>query len=226
MELRIKGFLRRLSASCAALGSASRLSLMGIVGIALLVVILCVARTAMTSPFDVTMQAVAQEVPADAVDGSRQTAADGSAEHEGRMIIVHVGGAVCNPGVYRVEAGERLIACIELAGGFTEDAYADGVNLARVVTDGEHIVVPTMAQRDAVQQESNEGGIDRPPGLISINTASAAELCSLDGIGQVLAARIIAYRERVGGFTSLSQLKSVSGIGEKRYEAIKDAICL
>lgn len=214
MLLKAKGWLRRVAASAASLSRTTVCALAGILGIAVLVGVISLVDVSRSSSFSVQS--------ASGLEAEAGTARDDDAAEEAPVVIaVHVGGCVANPGVYELPEGSRLLAFVVAAGGLTEEAFADGVNLARIVHDGEHIVIPAQGEAGV---ESGRSGTS--PGLVSVNLADQEELCTLDGIGSVLARRIIAYRERIGGFTSLTQLMEVSGIGTKRFEAIKDAICL
>ena len=214
MLLKLKGLMRRIAASVQALSRTSVAAIVGILALAAVVAGIAIVETGSASPFFV--QPAVADVP-EAVDSAMLGEVS---EVEPHLIVVHVGGCVRYPGVYELPEGNRLLAFVEAAGGMTEDADPDGVNLARIARDGEHIVVPV---RGASFQAGTEG---ESSSLVSINSADAEELCTLDGIGAVLARRIIAYRERIGVFSSLAQLMDVSGIGQKRFEAIKDAICL
>ena len=214
MLLKLKGWMRRIAASVRALSRTSVAAIVGILALAAVVAGIAIVETGSASTFSV--QPAVADVP-EAVDSAMVGEVS---EVEPHLIVVHVGGCVRYPGVYELPEGNRLLAFVEAAGGMTEDAEPDGVNLARIARDGEHIVVPV---RGTASQTASEG---ESSSLVSINAADAEELCTLDGIGAVLARRIIAYRERIGGFSSLAQLMDVSGIGQKRYEAIKDAICL
>ena len=126
-------------------------------------------------------------------------------------IVVHVLGAVVVPGLYEVPTGARVVDAIAAAGGFTADADRGGVNLARVLIDAEQVLVPVVG---AVVAES--GG-----GLVNLNTADATVLQTLPRVGPALADRIIAWREANGGFRSVDDLLSVSGIGDKTFEGLR-----
>lgn len=138
-------------------------------------------------------------------------------------IVVHVTGAVQAAGVYHLEEGHRVMDAIEAAGGFTDDAASESLNLARVLTDGEQIVVPSVddhAQEGSSKQESNT------PEKININNASVTQLQELAGIGPSIAKRIVEYREKYGPFAKTEDLKKVSGIGDKKFAAIEGEICV
>ena len=139
-------------------------------------------------------------------------------------IFVDIGGAVKNPGVYQVSEDTRLFQVIEMAGGLSEEADADHVNRASFVEDGQKIIIP-------VKGSENNGGLtsadtavsSADTGLVNINTASADELKSLSGIGDVTAEKIIEYRSS-NVFKSKEDIMSVDGIGSKTFEKIKDDI--
>lgn len=133
-------------------------------------------------------------------------------------IFVYVCGAVQKPGVYKLEADERVCDALEAAGGFTKEAAADNLNQAETLSDGEMIRVLT-AEETANQQAEEEKN-----GLVNINTADAQELMQLSGIGQSKADAIIAYREEHGAFQSIDELMNISGIKEGVYNKIKDSI--
>jgi competence protein ComEA len=132
-------------------------------------------------------------------------------------IFVHVAGEVKNPGLYAVRVGSRVEDAIELAGGMTKSAFEQSVNLARMVSDGEQIVVLDKSQ------VASGGGASE---FISLNNATAEQLESLPGVGPSLAARIIEHRNAIGSFSDLTQLRDVSGIGEKLYAKISVLLTL
>ena len=141
-----------------------------------------------------------------------------SAEEE--SILVHVCGAVENPGVVSLPQGSRAEDALLAAGGFTEDASRDFVNLAGYVSDGEKLYFPTREEISAgiqVQAEADDG-------LININTADVAALCTLPGIGEARARDIIAYRETHGDFASCEDIMKISGIKISVYQKISDKI--
>ncbi|HEY4270221.1 MAG TPA: helix-hairpin-helix domain-containing protein [Galbitalea sp.] len=131
--------------------------------------------------------------------------------------LVHVVGAVRRPGIYELPAGDRILDAVSAAGGFVPAADQSELNLAQVVTDGEQI---TVVKKGAVQ--SAAGGA--PGGKVDINTADLTALQTLDGIGPALAQRILDYRKAHGGFSAVSDLQNVSGIGDKKFAAIKDHV--
>jgi competence protein ComEA len=148
------------------------------------------------------------------------------------VLVVHVAGAVRRPGVYRIPAGSRADAAVRMAGGFSPRGDGAGVNLAAPLQDGQQIVVP---KRGAVAgapvggsaASSTAGGAAAgaaPGAPISLSSATAEQLDTLDGIGPTLAQRIVQYRDTHGGFRSVQELRQVEGIGDKRFEALKAAV--
>lgn len=143
-------------------------------------------------------------------------------------VAVHIGGAVRNPGLYYIPADSRVADAIQIAGGPTSDADLDAINLASKVSDGSKILVPSKVKDLDASSGSNANIEETLASSISkkinINTATAKELEELPGIGPTLANRIVSYREKNGPFKSIEDLMKVSGIGEKRFESIKDLI--
>lgn len=126
-------------------------------------------------------------------------------------VIVHVVGKVAEPGIVELPAGSRVIDAIDAVGGARNDKALESVNLARIVVDGEQIVVGAPAA----------GGGD---GKVSINAADAAALEQLPGVGPVIAERIVAWRTENGPFRSVAELAEISGIGPSMIERIKDQV--
>ena len=174
--------------------------------------------------------------------GGESAAPDGSADTEpgsqaapGGTLVVHVVGAVHNPGVYRLPSGARIVDAIEAAGGMTGSARPELLNLASPIADGQQVVLPdkddppeaspgaqappagsgTDAKPSASTPAGSQKGTDQPvPGdKIPINQADAETLMQLPGIGPALAGRIIEFREANGPFKSVEELEQVSGIG-------------
>ena len=159
-----------------------------------------------------------------------------------RMIRVHVVGAVGEPGVYELGQDARIVDAVLAAGGMTDEADPEGVNLADRIGDGQQLRVPFMDARPSPSPtpmppaESAAGGastgndsignesIVDATGRINLNTASAAELERLPGIGPVLAQRIVAHREAQGPFASVEDIMRVSGIGEAIHASLRDLV--
>ena len=174
-------------------------------------------------------QAPAFEVEADA-SSSLSGDAVGEEEKSARQVVVYVSGAVRSPGVYELGEGSRVNDAIAAAGGLAEDAQPSQINLARVVSDGEQIAIPSQAEVDAASQGAAQSGQTAggaaSSGLVNINLADAAALQTLSGVGPSTAQAIIADREQNGSVSSIDDLMRVDGIGEKKFAKIKDAICI
>lgn len=149
---------------------------------------------------------------------------------EPEQICVHIGGCVLNPGICYLRQGSRIADAVEAAGGMSEDAAVDAINLAKILNDGEQVIV--QSKSDLMQQQTEVPAIDSAAksqtgsGKININTASSSELQTISGIGQSKAEKIIEYREKSGPFKSVEDLTNISGIGEKTLESIKEYICV
>ncbi|ADL07539.1 helix-hairpin-helix domain-containing protein [Thermosediminibacter oceani] len=143
-------------------------------------------------------------------------------------IVVHVAGAVKRPGVYELDEGRRVIDAIEAAGGCLSEADLASLNLARKLRDEDKLYVPRIGEfpvtGSAGSAGANGGASSAADGRININTAGLEELDKLPGIGPALAQRIIDYRNQHGPFKSVEELKNVSGIGEKKFEELKDLV--
>jgi competence protein ComEA len=137
-------------------------------------------------------------------------------------IRVHVSGAVRQPDVYELPAGSIVKDAVEAAGGPTGDANLDGVNLAVELRDQQQVYVPRWGETNPIVPAVGGGGAASGP--ININTATAAELETLPGIGTTMARNIIAYREANGPFETIEDIMDVPGIGEGKFEQIKDLI--
>lgn len=147
-------------------------------------------------------------------------------------IIVDVRGAVAKPGVYTLAAGSRVQDALTQAGDALANAETRNLNLARKLNDGEQIYVPTVGEASATPPPATSGkgappapaATKTPLGKININTASAAELDMLPGVGPSIAQRIVDYRTQNGAFKKADDLKKVRGIGDALFDQIKDLI--
>jgi competence protein ComEA len=141
-------------------------------------------------------------------------------------VYVHVAGAVRRPGVVRVSSGARAATAVARAGGPTHRADLTAVNLAAQVEDGQQVIVPARgAAGTSVGGSALQPGAPGAPKL-SLGSATADQLDELDGIGPTLSERILEYRTEHGGFGSLEELREVEGIGEKRFESLREALQL
>lgn len=144
-------------------------------------------------------------------------------------IVVHVSGAVRQPGVYALPPGSRVGAAVDAAGGFTAQAQGEGLNLAALLEDGARLEVPvrpTAAESSSPGPASTAAPASTPSAgsKINLNSASQQELESLPRIGPALAQRILEYRQQYGPFTEIDEIKAVEGIGEGIFAEIKDLI--
>lgn len=153
-------------------------------------------------------------------------------ENEIKMIGIHIAGCVKNPGFIWIEEGKRLYDAINYIGGVLPEADLDMINLSKVLCDEEKIYIPGKGELDnpeniAVYSISNTSVTGKQSGnndKVNINTADETQFETLPGIGPVLAKRIVEHRINMGMFKSIDDIRSVSGIGEKRFEDIKDLI--
>jgi competence protein ComEA len=133
-------------------------------------------------------------------------------------VVVHVSGAVRNPGMFEVNDDTRVGEVIELAGGTNKTAETAEINFARRVVDGEQIFVPKRVVG------SREAKPVSKPAVLDLNLATGKQLADLPGVGQDLGAAIVAYRRRIGKFTSIEQLLEVKGIGPRKLAGIKKRV--
>lgn len=170
-------------------------------------------------------------------------------QQENEKIIVHVSGAVNKEGIVELEENSRISDAIDKAEGLKEDADTKNINLAFKLEDGMKIYIPTITE--TAEEEIQENIIDKTQNYvtasggvvqeketnistnqekevkkININTATQTELETLPGIGPSTSLKIVNYREENGDFQSIEQIKEVSGIGDAKYENIKDLICV
>jgi len=141
-------------------------------------------------------------------------------------LMVDVAGAVLKPGVYALPMNARVIDAITAAGNVIKGADVSDINLARILKDGEQVYVYPPSRSGGSARSSVRNAPTRSTGPIVLNRASAKELEALDGIGPVLATRIIAYRNANGPFVTLEALLEVSGIGPAKFAQFKEKIRL
>lgn len=147
-----------------------------------------------------------------------------------QLITVYVSGAVARPGLYELPAGIRAQEAVEAAGGFTEAANQEKVNLAKKLKDGSQVNVPALkgskkaiTGTNASAGTASIGSQQKQAGLVNINTASITELDSLPGVGEVTAQRIVEYRQQ-HSFTRIEDIMQVKGIGEAKFNKMKDRL--
>lgn len=169
----------------------------------------------------------AQEPPSES-ENAALALSDGDEEQMLAVCYVHICGAVAHPGVYEMQEGQRIYQAVELAGGYTQEAASDYLNLAETVADGMKLVVPA---RDELLSES-EGNLygtaakssETEPVRVNLNTATKEQLMELSGIGEARAGDIIRYRETHGGFQAIEDIMKVPGIKDAAFQKIKDQV--
>ena len=182
-----------------------------------------ILKTVLTSSLDTGISTAAQE-------SSPSIASDTTIKEKIiEKIMVYICGEINNAGVYEINKNMRIIDLIELAGGAKADAYLESINLAEILMDSQKVYIPSKLEAADYNVNNLQNGSSSVTGssrLININFAGAGELELLPGIGPELAQRIIDYRNNTGSFKSKEDLKNVTGIGEKKFEAIKDFISI
>ena len=188
---------------------------------------------------EVMAQAPADTGPETVYTPPPQVEAEPTPTPEPDMIMVHIVGAVYYPGVKEVPRGSRVSHVVELAGGYTEDADPELINMSAVVHDATQIRFPFIGdepveipsynqqgQAPGEESQANRPGQARDDGRININLASSAELQTLPGIGEIRARNIISFREAHGGFSSIYDLLEVSQIGDGVLAGIRDYVAV
>ena len=140
-----------------------------------------------------------------------------------RIVVVFVTGEVKKPGLVTLTEGQRVADAVNAVGGVIETADIERVNMAALLEDGMQIRVPERIGRDAERPRNTQSG-KTANGQINLNTASEKELQELPGIGPAMSARIIEYRETNGPFQSIEDVKKVRGIGNAKFEKMKDKV--
>ena len=214
-----------------------RLRAAGWVAAALLVAVLAVR--ALTSGGGDDPQAVSLAPVPGQAGAPAGPASPGGPLPPGAGVVVQVAGEVRRPGVYTVRAGARVHEAVERAGGLTRRADPAGVNLVAKLGDGQQVIVPRRgaagaagagAPGSAASPGAAGGGAGADGGLgtagpkVSLGSATVEQLDAIDGIGPTLAQRIVEYRQENGGFSSIDELRQVDGIGEKRFESLREAV--
>ena len=175
------------------------------------------------------------EAPAEGTEADEEGMQETDAPGDDRTasLYVYVCGHVAAPGVYELPAGSRVYQAIEASGGLTDEAAADAVNQAACLEDGQRLYIPSAVEVQAGEELSSyvmPDGLGEDgtsrDGRVNLNKASREELMTLSGIGEKKAEAIIRYRQTGGGFHSVEELMQVEGIKEGTYEKIKDEICI
>ena len=143
-----------------------------------------------------------------------------SARSRRRIAVVHVAGEVRQPGVYGLPGGSRVTDAVTRAGGPPAGAAPDAINLAAKLADGQQVVIPDAGSGRGLAATAPARGT----GPISLGTATAEQLDTIEGIGPVTAADIIEFRDQHGGLSSVDELDQISGIGPATMEALRDRL--
>lgn len=154
-------------------------------------------------------------------------AAASTADTDATVVVVHVAGAVADPGVHTLPAGSRVVDAIEAAGGLMAEADGSRINLAAPLTDGERVYVPKVGEVAPAPVAGTSGGLasgGTAAGPLNLNEADEAALDALPGIGPATAAAIIEHRNQIGHFTSVDQLLDVRGIGDAKLEQLRPLV--
>ena len=151
--------------------------------------------------------------------GPTSSSVPGASAGSSRAVIyVQILGQVNRPGLYSLHDGDRAVDVVAAAGGLTPSADPASLNLARFLSDGEQIIVPALGESVPAASGTTPGG------KVNINTADEPTLETLPRVGPAMAARILAWRAANGRFTAIEDLMSVSGIGEKTFDGLKDLV--
>ena len=169
------------------------------------------------------------------IENSQSIENDESMQSDEKQIIVHITGAVQKVGILKLPEGARIADAIDAADGITEDADLDEVNLAYILEDGQKIYIPSKADKKENKEyitsgsgnnvieesKSTSQGVNKK---VNINTATQSDLEALPGIGPSIASRIIEYRQQNGKFNKIEDLQNVKGIGDAKFENIKEYV--
>lgn len=149
-------------------------------------------------------------------------------------MYIHIIGEINNPGVIELEKGMRIVDAIEKAGGLTSKADLTKVNLVFSLSDGQKVRIPSVDDKEKIEYVIKDSGnniienstfnTDLGGGKVNINSATQTELETLTGIGPSLAARILEHRNKIGKFKNIEELKNVKGIGQSKFQNIKDEV--
>ena len=149
-----------------------------------------------------------------------------------KKITVYVSGAVNKPGIVTLNEGDRLAKAVEKVGGTTKKADLNGINMAIKLQDEMHYIVPRIGEvvKDSASEVVSEGNFNQAESSktsqININTATIEELDKLPGVGEATANKIVNHRSEDGEFKSIEEIKNVNGIGDKKFEEMKNLICV
>jgi competence protein ComEA len=143
-----------------------------------------------------------------------------------KNVVVYISGAVMQAGVVTLPAGSRVMDALKIAGGPSQGADLNAINLAALLVDGQQVRIPSLEEPGSCNQTTTVRGAKTTDAKVSINMADLNTLDTLPGIGPSMAQKIIDYRRANGSFQSLEDLKKVPGIGENKYQNLKEKITL
>lgn len=149
-----------------------------------------------------------------------------------KEITVYVSGAVNKPGIVTLNEGDRLATAVEKVGGTTQKADLNGINMAIKLKDEMHYIIPRIGDvvKDSASEVISDDNFNQDESSktsqININTATIEELDKLPGVGEATANKIVNHRSESGEFKSIEEIKNVNGIGDKKFEEMKNLICV
>lgn len=156
-------------------------------------------------------------------DNSKNDIQIEASDENAQELYIHISGAVKNPGLYKMTPGSRIADAIDKAGGILPDANLDAINLAKKLNDEDKIYLPTIGEEVSSEITSTTNNTSSNGNLININNADKSTLTNIPGVGDKTADKIIDYREKTQ-FKSIEDIKNVDGIGDKKFESMKDSI--
>ncbi len=198
--------------------SRSQVVVYGAVAVALLLVGVRAIKAEGSGPSDSYASSSSASYSSSSSSSSESSGGMSLASSGGPDVVVDVAGAVKRPGVYRLPVGSRVVDAISRAGGAAGDAALEGINRAARLADGQQVVVPERGPGGAPPAA---GGGAAEEGPISLGSATAEQLETIDGIGPVTAEKIVEYRDQHGGLSSVDDLDQVSGIGPATMESLR-----
>ncbi len=158
------------------------------------------------------------------VDSAAEVRAPVAVDRKDAVARVYVSGAVRRAGVYKMSGSSRVDDAVKKAGGAKSSADLNSINLAAKLRDGQQVVVPEKRNDGTGGVGGAALGETDPQVSVSLGSATQSELEQLDGVGPATARKIVEYRQEHGGFGSIEELKEIGGIGEKKFDALKDRV--
>lgn len=190
-------------------------------------------KAGVTGSYDISTNEetdVQQSVKSSEPDSDESKENDNSGSDTNENIVVYVCGAVNLPGVYTLTSKQRIADAVSAAGGFSDDAQTDAVNLAGIPCDGDKIRIPFQGEEinenNSAEEQDSGNNSEIKDDRININTADKSLLMSISGVGEAKADAIISYREKNGNFKAVEEIMNIEGIKEGVFNKIKDKICV